>query len=266
MSQVAKLNYVFIFIIKSILIWNVFSHFPTDRCIFFKYLVSSTTVTTSAATTSQSNNNPKQREVPAKKKSSGLDKPSRQSSQYVSLKPKKSSDRVIMSDHSDDEQQVTSTQSRKKEPPTSKTYEEEHHVIPHRSSGRRAPLQSPNLALSAERQSVRKLRTRTLPPSPHDDDEDEYGAVTQRAAKRDVAPQRGVQSSPSPEEKRYKQRKRAAEVYQYNVDEDSDIPQTVKLAGNNSNLVVIMIVGLLLPLFSLNCDGNINGGDRSVVL
>ena len=119
------------------------------------------------------------------------------------------------------------------------------------------------MAHSAERQSVRMLRMRTLPPSTHD--EDEYGAVTQRAAKRDVAPQRGVQSSPSPEEKRYRQRKRAAEVYQYNVDEDSDIPQTVKLAGNNSNLVVIMIVGLLLPLFSLNCDGN-NSGDRSVVL
>ena len=256
------MNYVFIFIIKSILIWNVISHFPAYRCIFFKYLVSSTTVTTSAATTSQSNNNPKQRAVPAKKKSSGVDKPSRQSSQYVSLKPKKSSDRVIMSDHSEDEQQVTSTQSRRKKLPASKIYEEERDVIPHRSSGRRAPLQSPNMAHSAERQSVRMLRMRTLPPSTHD--EDEYGAVTQRAAKRDVAPQRGVQSSPSPEEKRYRQRKRAAEVYQYNVDEDSDIPQTVKLAGNNSNLVVIMIVGLSLPLLSQNCDGN-NSSDRSVV-
>ena len=246
------MNYVFIFIIKSILIWNVFSHFPAYRCIFSKYLVSSTTVTTSAATTSQSNNNPKQRAVPAKKKSSGVDKPNRQSSQYVSLKPKKSRDRVIMSDHSEDEQQVTSTQSHRKEPPASKIYEEERDVIPHRSSGRRAPLQSPNLALSPDIQAARRIRTRKLPPTPQndDDDDDEYGATTQRAAKRDVAPQRGVQSSPSPEEKRYKQRKGAAEVYQYNVDEDSDIPQTVKLAGNNSNLVVIMIVGLLLPLFS----------------
>ena len=258
------MNYVFIFIIKSILIWNVISHFPAYRCIFFKYLVSSTTVTTSAATTSQSNNNPKQRAVPAKKKSSGVDKPSRQSSQYVSLKPMKSRDRVIMSDHSEDEQVVTSTQSRRKKPPTSKIYEEERDVIPHRSSGRCAPLQSPNMALSPDIQTARRTRTRKLPPSPHDDDEDEYGAVAQRAAKRDVAPQRGVQSSPSPEEKRYKQRKRAAEVYQYNVDEDSDIPQTVKLAGNNSNLVVIMIVGLSLPLLSQNCDGN-NSSDRSVV-
>ena len=218
---------------------------------FFKYLVSSTTVTTSAATTSQSNS--KQRAVPAKKKSSGVDKPNRQSSQYVSLKPKKSSDRVIMSDHSEDEQQVTSTQLRRKEPPASKIYEEERDVIPHRSSGRRAPLQSPNLAHSAERQSARRTRTRKLPPSPHDDDddEDEYGAVTQRAAKRDVAPQRGVQRSLSPEEKRYKQRKRAAEVYQYNVDEDSDIPQTVKLAGNNEESETVIInVGFSLPLFS----------------